>query len=72
LPLSQGKLESMSDFSTLTPLERMRAYREFAARALQDRARAETDTVREHYRFIASQWEGLAQDIEQRHPRQLE
>lgn len=72
LPLSQRKPDSMNDFSDLTPLERMKTYRELAARALKDGANAETEAVREHYRFVAAQWEDLAKDIEQRHPPQLE
>ena len=54
----------MTQFSELPLLERMKAYRDLATKSL-DRANASNSEVaREHYVFMAAQWDELAKDIE--------
>ena len=56
----------MTDYSVLPLLERMKAYRDLAVKALDHANASDSKVVREHYLFIAAQWDELVKDVELR------
>ena len=55
-----------SEFAGLPPQERIAAYRAHAAQAMNAAVSAASKESREHFMFIAIQWEGMARDLELR------
>jgi hypothetical protein len=52
------------ELSRLPLEERMKAYREYALKALKAADASESKSARDHFLFLAIQWEELAKDVE--------
>jgi hypothetical protein len=53
-----------NEFSELPHEERMRIYRAHAMKSLKAAEASESKAAREHFLFIALQWEDLAKSVE--------
>jgi hypothetical protein len=53
-----------NEFSNLPLHERVAAFRTQAMKALKAAEASDSEMVREHFSFIAIQWEELAKDVE--------
>jgi hypothetical protein len=62
----EGVLLVATEFSELPLEERMKAYHEQALKALKAAEASASKTRREHFLFIAVQWEEMAKDIERK------